>query len=314
MHFANPFAVPGRWFKGSLHIHSSASDGDLTPDEIIGWYRKRGYHFLALTDHGVWSKAQSLGDDFITLSGIEVKQFDPLSGEYHLVGLGLSVVRHPSTEQSSEQPEYRNPLSMTTALGFAAVYAGVLVLAAWAQESFENAGIYTVTAIAATVGGDAPTLSLARLAVGGQIDVDSAARGIGVVAVMTTLGKACALLTDNGIVSIWHRSYELICKCPFCRFDYLIFGCVVLAVSNVGCNSIVKGNDVLRHHPDLTSEALECAISNVGSVNQNRACVNVIETREQIYKRSFARTVGSYYGDGLSCFYGKVYAVENRSI
>ena len=34
------------------------------------------------------------------------------------------------------------------------------------------------------------------------------------------------------------------------------FGCIVLAVSNVGCNSIVKGNDVLRHHPDLTSEAL----------------------------------------------------------
>ena len=90
MHFANPFAVPGRWFKGSLHIHTSASDGDLTPDEVIGWYRKRGYHFLALTDHGVWSKAQSLGDDFITLSDIEVEQFDPLSGEYHLVGLGLS--------------------------------------------------------------------------------------------------------------------------------------------------------------------------------------------------------------------------------
>jgi hypothetical protein len=86
--YANPFTRPGHWFKGSLHIHSTVSDGHLKPDEVIGWYRKRGYHFLALTDHGVWSQAQSLGEDLITLSGLEVEQFDPLSGRYHLVGLG----------------------------------------------------------------------------------------------------------------------------------------------------------------------------------------------------------------------------------
>ena len=42
MHFPNPFAEPGQWFKGSLHTHSSASDGELTPDEVIAWYRQRG--------------------------------------------------------------------------------------------------------------------------------------------------------------------------------------------------------------------------------------------------------------------------------
>ena len=90
MHFSNPFAEPGSWFKGSLHIHSSASDGERTPDEVIAWYRERAYHFLALTDHGVWSEARSLGSDLITVSGIEVERLDPLSGEYHLVGLGLT--------------------------------------------------------------------------------------------------------------------------------------------------------------------------------------------------------------------------------
>ncbi len=90
MHFANPFALQGHWFKGNLHTHSTGSDGQLTPEEIIDWYRSRGYHFLALTDHGVLSEAQSLAGDFITLSGIEVDGRDPQTGLYHLVGLGLT--------------------------------------------------------------------------------------------------------------------------------------------------------------------------------------------------------------------------------
>jgi histidinol phosphatase-like PHP family hydrolase len=59
MHFANPFSLPGSWFKGNLHVHSTASDGKLTPDQVIDWHRRRGYHFLALTDHGVLSEART---------------------------------------------------------------------------------------------------------------------------------------------------------------------------------------------------------------------------------------------------------------
>jgi len=89
----SPFGLPGHWFKGCLHVHSTASDGCLTPGEVIDWYRSRGYHFLALTDHDVLSEAHSLAEDFITLSGIEIDCVDPLLGEYHLVGLGL--IRSP---------------------------------------------------------------------------------------------------------------------------------------------------------------------------------------------------------------------------
>ena len=85
----NPFAQPGRWFKGCLHVHSTASDGALAPDEVMDWYQSRGYHFLALTDHRVFSPAQSVNDGFITLSGIEMDGVDPTAGMFHLVGLGL---------------------------------------------------------------------------------------------------------------------------------------------------------------------------------------------------------------------------------
>ena len=89
MRFANPFTQQGQWYRGSLHLHSTASDGERTPEQVIAWYRDRGYHFLALTDHGVYRAGQRVADDFITLSGIEVEGLDPVSGRYHLVGLGL---------------------------------------------------------------------------------------------------------------------------------------------------------------------------------------------------------------------------------
>lgn len=89
MQAESPFRQAGQWFKGQLHIHSTASDGELAPERVFDWYRARGYHFVALTDHEVPSEPQALADDFITLAGIEVGGIDPAAGLYHLVGLGM---------------------------------------------------------------------------------------------------------------------------------------------------------------------------------------------------------------------------------
>jgi uncharacterized membrane protein (DUF4010 family) len=110
------------------------------------------------------------------------------------LGVALSFAGPPSDAGDEESPEYRNPLSMKVALGFAALYAVVLVLAAWARETFAEPGLYAVTALAATVGADAPTLTLARLASAGHVSAEAAARGVGLVAVTTTLGKVGLLL------------------------------------------------------------------------------------------------------------------------
>ncbi|MBX6315329.1 MAG: hypothetical protein IRY99_20815, partial [Isosphaeraceae bacterium] len=47
-----------RWFKGNLHTHSLWSDGNDYPEMIADWYRRRGYHFLALSDHNILSQGQ----------------------------------------------------------------------------------------------------------------------------------------------------------------------------------------------------------------------------------------------------------------
>src|SRR5262245_48281530 len=44
-----------RWWKGNLHTHSLWSDGDDYPEMIAAWYKERGYHFLALSDHNILS-------------------------------------------------------------------------------------------------------------------------------------------------------------------------------------------------------------------------------------------------------------------
>ncbi len=52
-------AAEPRWFKGNLHTHSLWSDGNDYPEMIADWYRERGYHFLALSDHNVLSQGES---------------------------------------------------------------------------------------------------------------------------------------------------------------------------------------------------------------------------------------------------------------
>lgn len=52
-----------RWYKGNLHTHSYWSDGDEFPERIMAWYKSRGYHFLALSDHNTLAE----GEKWITV-------------------------------------------------------------------------------------------------------------------------------------------------------------------------------------------------------------------------------------------------------
>ncbi|MDL2229125.1 PHP domain-containing protein [Treponema sp. OttesenSCG-928-L16] len=76
-----------------LHTHSSASDGSLTPRQLIAEAHSRGISAIALTDHDTIdgndeaaAAADTLGIHFIP--GIELEiQWEP--GEFHLLGLGI---------------------------------------------------------------------------------------------------------------------------------------------------------------------------------------------------------------------------------
>ncbi|KAA0236909.1 MAG: hypothetical protein EDM74_10820, partial [Armatimonadetes bacterium] len=56
---------PATWWKGNLHTHTLWSDGDDYPEMVADWYKRNGYHFLALSDHNVLS----VGEKWFDLSG-----------------------------------------------------------------------------------------------------------------------------------------------------------------------------------------------------------------------------------------------------
>ena len=44
-------AGEGRFFRGNLHCHSDRSDGQRSPEYVVGAYRDAGYDFICLSDH-----------------------------------------------------------------------------------------------------------------------------------------------------------------------------------------------------------------------------------------------------------------------
>lgn len=48
------------WRRGNLHAHTTLSDGEHAPEELIAAYEARGYDFLALTDHDLLASVEQL--------------------------------------------------------------------------------------------------------------------------------------------------------------------------------------------------------------------------------------------------------------
>lgn len=94
-----PFSMPGQFFKGNLHTHSTNSDGTHAPEDVTAFYRKAGYDFVALSDHFMERFGWPVTDtrafrsaDFTTLIGAELHAPRTSLGEiWHIKALGLPL-------------------------------------------------------------------------------------------------------------------------------------------------------------------------------------------------------------------------------
>jgi hypothetical protein len=94
-----PFDKPGRFWRGNLHTHSTASDGTLTPEQVCRYYREAGYDFLAITDHFMQNYGFTITDtchyqrdDFVTLLGAELHTgVTELGLLWHILAVGLPL-------------------------------------------------------------------------------------------------------------------------------------------------------------------------------------------------------------------------------
>ena len=133
-----PFSLPGRFYRGNLHTHSTLSDGGLAPEAVSRAYNQAGYDFYALTDHFLaryrWPVADTRDhrtNAFTTLIGAEVHSGATGAGDpWHILAVGLPLDFAPAG------PDESGP-----ALAARAKSAGAFVAIAhpaWSQLTIED--------------------------------------------------------------------------------------------------------------------------------------------------------------------------------
>src|SRR5688500_8287376 len=54
------WAQAARWYRGNTHMHTTRSDGELSPSAAARWYHDNGYDYIVLTDHRVFQAADAV--------------------------------------------------------------------------------------------------------------------------------------------------------------------------------------------------------------------------------------------------------------
>jgi hypothetical protein len=91
--------------KGALHTHTTCSDGELEPVELVQVYRDLGFQFVAITDHDhlvrrdYWERLPAGDADFLVFKGVELTVFE--RGYVHVGEIRgdaetLRIFNHPS--------------------------------------------------------------------------------------------------------------------------------------------------------------------------------------------------------------------------
>ncbi|MDI3543410.1 MAG: hypothetical protein PWP57_1015 [Candidatus Atribacteria bacterium] len=79
----SPYPEEDFRFKGQLHCHTNASDGNNTPQEVVETYRSLGYDFVAITDHDLVTQDPEV-PGILFIPGVEES-----SSSGHILGIGV---------------------------------------------------------------------------------------------------------------------------------------------------------------------------------------------------------------------------------
>lgn len=98
--------------KGALHCHTTRSDGEVSPEEVVRLHKENGYDFLAITDHRLYNYS-SFGVDGITiLPGMEMDgNFAKPEGDrqvhcHHIVCIGPEKNKGNGYQQDEVLPRW----------------------------------------------------------------------------------------------------------------------------------------------------------------------------------------------------------------
>jgi len=123
-----------KWFKGNLHMHTTESDGKLTPADAAALYAENGYDFIARTDHWKVGPADEF-DCLLCLTGCEYHiGSHPSAGIFHIVGVGMET----DPQMRRDTPD--NPLTGQEIVDTIHRFGGIAVIAhpAWSLNTPEQ--------------------------------------------------------------------------------------------------------------------------------------------------------------------------------
>jgi len=142
-----------------------------------------------------------------------------------VAGLAVTLLRYRRQKDSTSQPvlALSNPADLKLALSFAAVFAFVMICAAWLNAEFGKTGVYTVAVISGANEVDAIVLTVLNLFNLHRFEVSSTATAIAVAVGANTLFKFGLIATLGG------RQLALRCLPTFIGlFAGLVAGVVLL--------------------------------------------------------------------------------------
>ena len=88
----------GEWLRGSLHTHTTNSDGTFSPQEVLDAYAARGYGFLMLSDHDTYTSnddyAQYDAKGLVLIPGNEISRGGP-----HLLHVDADRLAEPDGDR-----------------------------------------------------------------------------------------------------------------------------------------------------------------------------------------------------------------------
>ncbi|MFB6135807.1 MAG: CehA/McbA family metallohydrolase [Halobacteriaceae archaeon] len=99
MALTSPYTGEGtEWLRGNLHTHTTVSDGDHPPGDVLAAYEERGYDFLAVSDHDVFVDPDDYRDetDLALVPAVEVTADGP-----HLLHLGADAAVDPDPDRQA---------------------------------------------------------------------------------------------------------------------------------------------------------------------------------------------------------------------
>ncbi|REE81254.1 hypothetical protein A8990_11989 [Paenibacillus taihuensis] len=92
-------------YKGNLHLHTTWSDGRLPAAKVVEAFKAKGYHFICLSDHEIYTRTDEFNSaDFITIPGMERGSLNKVPDKdpgYH-----LGALDDPTEETKLERYEH----------------------------------------------------------------------------------------------------------------------------------------------------------------------------------------------------------------